>query len=62
MLKIAELRAQEEALKEQLDDVEVQREMEAEIQYQELLMKYKVEFGLMTQDELENWKKSQKKK
>jgi len=25
-------------------------------------MRYKVEFGLMTQEELENWKKSQKKK
>jgi hypothetical protein len=36
--------------------------MEQEIQYQELLMRYKVEFGLMSQEELENWKKSQKKK
>lgn len=61
--KVEEIRrAQEEAQKEQQDDVEQQREMEAEIQYQELLMKYKVEFGLMTQEELENWKKSQKKK
>ena len=32
------------------------------MQYQELLMKYKVEFGLMTADELEEWKKAQKKK
>lgn len=45
-----------------MDDVEAQKEMEAEIQYQELLMKYKVEFGLMSQEELENWKKTQKKK
>jgi hypothetical protein len=36
--------------------------MEAEIQYQELLMKYRVEFGMMSEEELENWKKSQKKK
>ena len=25
-------------------------------------MKYKVEFGMMSEEELENWKKTQKKK
>ena len=55
-------RAIEEQQKDQLDDVELQKEQEAEMQYQELLMKYKVEFGLMTADELEEWKKAQKKK
>jgi len=32
--------------------------MDQELKYQELLMKYKVEFGLMSEEELENWKKT----
>lgn len=42
--------------------MELQKELDQEANYQELLMKYKVEFGLMSQDELEAWKKANKKK
>jgi hypothetical protein len=42
--------------------MEAQREQDQEIAYQELLMKYKVEFGLATEEEFENWKKNNKKK
>ena len=61
--KVEEIkRAIEEAQKEQQQDVEDQKDMELETQYQDLLMKYKVEFGLISQEEMENYKKSQKKK
>lgn len=40
----------------------MQKEMDQELQYQELLMKYKVEFGLASEEEFENWKKNNKKK
>jgi hypothetical protein len=42
--------------------MEQQRERDQEQAYQELLMKYRVEFGMATEEEFENWKKENKKK
>jgi len=55
-------RAREEQLKEAQEDAENQKELDQELVYQELLMKYRVEFGLSTEEEFENWKKANKKK
>jgi hypothetical protein len=55
-------KAKEEQQKENQDEMEAQREQDQEIAYQELLMKYKVEFGLASEEEFENWKKNNKKK
>lgn len=55
-------KAKEEQQKENQDEQEAQREQDHELAYQELLMKYKVEFGLASEEEFENWKKNNKKK
>jgi len=55
-------KAREEQQKENQDEMEAQREADQENAYQELLMKYRVEFGLATEEEFENWKKNNKKK
>lgn len=55
-------KAKEEQQKENQDEQEAQREQDQEMAYQELLMKYKVEFGLASEEEFENWKKNNKKK
>lgn len=55
-------KAKEEALKEQAENAEQAREEEQELSYQELLMKYRVEFGMASEEEFENFKKDKKKK
>jgi hypothetical protein len=55
-------RAMEEAAKDQLDDVELQKELESESDYQELLLKYKAELGLISPEEFEAISKEKKKK
>lgn len=55
-------RALEEAAKDQLDDVELQKELESESNYQELLLKYRAELGMITAEELEAIQAKKKKK
>ena len=61
--KLEDIRkARDEAQKENQDDAELQRELDQEQNYQELLMKYKFEFGLLNEADYEEWKKNNKKK
>ena len=61
--KLEDIRkAKEEAQKENHEEAEVQRELDQEQNYQELLMKYKFEFGLLNEADYEEWKKNNKKK
>ena len=55
-------KAKEEAAKENQEELEMQKEMEEEATYQELLLKYKAEFGLISEEELEAIQKEKKKK
>lgn len=45
-----------------MEDVELQKELDQEASYQELLLKYKAEFGLISEEELEEIQKEKKKK
>lgn len=45
-----------------MDDVELQKELQWEAQYQELLDKYKVEFNMITPEELEKIQAERKRK
>jgi len=55
-------KAKEEQQKETQEDAELQKELDQEMAYQELLMKYKVDFGMPSEEDLENFKKNNKKK
>lgn len=55
-------KAKDEAQKENHEEAELQRELDQEQGYQELLMKYKFEFQLINESDYEEWKKNNKKK